>query len=388
VKERTIYDMVARQAIPFSRATGKLLFPRRLVDAWLEAQTELPAAGIAPAPPIYAGSNDPLLEWALRQSGCGLAVLARGSAQGLDDLAAGGAVLAGVHLLDPDSGTWNVAAAQAHLPGANYVMIHWARRTQGLITAAGNPLGISGLRDAAERGLRFATRAAGAGSQRLLEVLLAREGVTPGQLAATDRPAESHADLAALIETGEADCGLGLQAAAGHLGFIPLVTDESFDLAMTRRDYFEPPVQALLVLRRVRNLRPSRGPSRRVRPDRSGPGAMERLKAAPDPILTRAGPARVWCERPPARAGTRSACPVSTSPPELQGESREPHRPQPRRHYRRRPDIHVATARVGLSGRVAKVTAALTDAAAGKPRLAVGQTAAAVANLVDMSMED
>jgi len=104
VKERTIYDMVARQAIPFSRATGKLLFPIRLVDAWLEAQTELPAAGVAPAPPIYAGSNDPLLEWALRQSGSGLAVLARGSVQGLDDLASGRAVLAGLHLLDPESG--------------------------------------------------------------------------------------------------------------------------------------------------------------------------------------------------------------------------------------------------------------------------------------------
>jgi excisionase family DNA binding protein len=250
VKERTIYEMVARQTIPFSRATGKLLFPRRLVDAWLEAQTELPASGIAPAPPIYAGSNDPLLEWALRQSASGLAVLARGSVQGLEDLAAGRAVLAGFHLLDPESGRWNLSAVQAHLPGTSHVLIHWARRTQGLITASDNPLGIAGLHDAAERGLRFATRTAGAGSQRLLDVLLAREGLTIADLATVDRPAETHADLAALIETDEADCGLGLQAAAGHLGFLPLVADESFDLAMTRRDYFEAPVQTLLAFAR------------------------------------------------------------------------------------------------------------------------------------------
>lgn len=254
VKERTVYEMVARQTIPFSRATGKLLFPRRLLEAWLEAQTELPAAGIAPAPPIYSGSNDPLLEWALRQSGSGLAVLARGSAQGLDDLAAGSALLAGCHLLDPDSGTWNLAAAQAHLPGAGFVMIHWARRTQGLVTPAGNPLGISSLTDAARRRLRFATRAAGAGSQRLLEVLLAREGLTPAELTTVESPAETHADLATLIETGEADCGLGLQAAAGHLGFLPLVSDECFDLAMSRRHYFEPPVQALLSFARSESL--------------------------------------------------------------------------------------------------------------------------------------
>jgi putative molybdopterin biosynthesis protein len=250
VKERTIYEMVARQTIPFSRATGKLLFPRRLVDAWLEAQTELPVSGIAPAPPIYAGSNDPLLEWALRQSGSGLAVLARGSVQGLEDLAAGRAVLAGFHLLDPESGRWNLSAVQAHLPGTSHVLIHWARRTQGLITASDNPLGITGLRDAAERGLRFAIRSEGAGSQRLLDVLLAREGLSLAEITTVDRPAETHADLAALIETNEADCGLGMEAAAGHLGFIPLVADESFDLAMTRRDYFEPPVQTLLAFAR------------------------------------------------------------------------------------------------------------------------------------------
>jgi putative molybdopterin biosynthesis protein len=251
VKERTIYEMVARQTIPFSRATGKLLFPRRLVDAWLEAQTEVPEAGIAPAPPIYAGSSDPLLEWALRQSGSGLAVLVRGSGQGLEDLAAGRAVLAGFHLLDPETGEWNRAAARAHLPGGRHVLIHWARRTQGLITAAGNPMAITGLRDAAQRGLRFATRVGGAGSTRLFEVLLAREGLSLADLTTTDRPVETHADLATLIETGEADCGLGLQAAAGHLGFLPVVTDESFDLAMTRRDYFEPPIQTLLAFART-----------------------------------------------------------------------------------------------------------------------------------------
>jgi excisionase family DNA binding protein len=250
VTERTVYEMVARRAIPFTRATGKLLFPRRLIDAWLEAQTELPASGMAPAPPIYAGSNDPLLEWALRQSGGGLAVLARGSAAGLADLAEGRAALAGCHLLDPGTGVWNLAAARAHLPGAGHVLIHWARRTQGLITAADNPLAVTGLRDAVARGLRFAMRADGAGSARLLEVLLSREGLSPADLAAAGRPAGTHADLVALIETGEADCGLGLRAAAGRMGFIPLVGDESFDLAMTRRAYFEAPVQSLLAFAR------------------------------------------------------------------------------------------------------------------------------------------
>ena len=88
--------------------------------------------------------------------------------------------------------------------------------------------------------------AEGAGSQRLLDALLAREGLLRAALTTTERGAETHADLAALIETGEVQCGLGLQSAACQLGFLPLITDESFDLVMTRRAYFEPPVQRLL----------------------------------------------------------------------------------------------------------------------------------------------
>lgn len=251
VKERTIYDMVARQLIPVSRTTGKLLFPRRLIDAWLEAQTELPQAGLALPPPIYAGSNDPLLEWALRQAGTGLAVLANGSTYGLEELAAGRVVLAGCHLLDPSTGAWNLKAIESHLPRGAHVVIHWAKRTQGLLTAPGNPKGITSLEDAAARSLRFAVRGDGAGSQRLLEVLLVRSGLAVGELDRVERPAETHADLAALIETGEADCGLGLKAAAGRLGFIPLVMDECFDLVLTRRAYFEPPVQSLLAFTRT-----------------------------------------------------------------------------------------------------------------------------------------
>lgn len=251
VKERTIYDMVARGAIPFTRATGKLLFPRRLVDAWLETQTEVPREGLAPPPPIYAGSNDPLLEWALRQSGAGLAILASGSSHGLRELAAGRAMLAGCHLLDSESGDWNLPAVKANLPGGGHVVIHWARRTQGLLLAPGNPLGVTSLADAVTRGLRFALRPEGAGSRRLLDLMTAREGLSPDAIRVAERPAETHEDVADLVASGDAECGLGLEAAASGLAFVPLVADECFDLVMRRRDYFEPPIQALLAFTRT-----------------------------------------------------------------------------------------------------------------------------------------
>jgi putative molybdopterin biosynthesis protein len=249
IKERTVYEMVSRQQIPFTKASGKLLFPRRLIEAWLEGQTELPDAALAPPPMIYAGSSEPLLEWALRQSGSGLAILTNGSRHGLEELAAGRATLAGAHLIDPETGKYNIAAVRALLPRPDIVVIHWARRVQGLLVAKGNPLKIEGLADLAARGLRVATRGEGAGSQILLDMLLAREGLSPADLNIVPRVAESHGDLAGMIEMGEADSGLGLAAAT--VGFLPLWPGEAFDLVMRRRDYFEPPFQRLLTFART-----------------------------------------------------------------------------------------------------------------------------------------
>jgi len=244
-KERTIYDMVAKQAIPFTRATGKLLFPRRLIEAWLEAQTESPEASALPMPQIYSGSNDPLLDWALRYSKAGLAVRAGDSSRGLDDLAAGEAMLAGLHLFDPVSDTWNVQAVRNVLSSQSFVLVHWARRTQGLLVAPGNPHDAASLRDCVELGLRFALRSEGSGTQRLLDIQLSRSGLSMADLNIVPGTAHTHADLATMIETDAADCGFGIQAASGALGFVPLVQDDQFDLAMSRRAFFEQPIQRL-----------------------------------------------------------------------------------------------------------------------------------------------
>ncbi len=251
VSERTIYEMAARGDIPHTRITGKLLFPRRLIDAWIEAQTAQPQAGLPPAPPIYAGSSEPLLEWALRQAGTGLAVLSVGSTLGLDHLAEGRAVLAGCHLIDPDTGSYNIAAVRAHVPGHDIVVIGWAMRQQGIITAPGNPHGITGLVDAVSRGLVMVARGEGAGSQRLLDVTLQRLAIDATTLRMADRRADTHADLAAMIAEGTGDWGLGLASAADGLGFLPLPELECFDLVMRRRDWFLPPVQALMAFART-----------------------------------------------------------------------------------------------------------------------------------------
>src|SRR3989337_2520519 len=90
LSERKLYELVANGAVPCTKVTGRWLFPRAALDRWVTAGLVVPAAfARVAAPPIIGGSHDPLLEWALRESGCGLAGLPEGSGEGLRRLKRG-----------------------------------------------------------------------------------------------------------------------------------------------------------------------------------------------------------------------------------------------------------------------------------------------------------
>lgn len=256
LKERKVYDLVRAERIPCSRVTGKLLFPKQAVDLWLLQHTEFAGPEPRLAPPVVAGSHDPLLEWALRQSGCDLALLAGGSEDGLRRLAAGQAVVAGIHLLDPDSGDYNIPAARSLAGMADIVLIEWARREQGLVLTPGNPLAIGSLADLAQKRARVVRRQEGAGAQVLLRHLLVRDELSFEALPVVEPPALTETDIATAVLDGNADCGLAIRAVARRfrLDFIPLHT-ERFDLVMRRRDYFEAPMQTLLGFTRTAAFR-------------------------------------------------------------------------------------------------------------------------------------
>src|SRR5262249_50713449 len=99
LSERKLYELVANGAVPCTKATGRWLFPKAALDRWLAAGLIAPVAlAQVPAPPIIGGSHDPLLEWALRESGSGLASLPEGSEAGLRRLARGEVAAAAIHL--------------------------------------------------------------------------------------------------------------------------------------------------------------------------------------------------------------------------------------------------------------------------------------------------
>ena len=164
LSERKLYELVAQGAVPCTKVTGRWLFPRAALDRWVTAGLIAPAAlAHVAAPPIIGGSHDPLLEWALRESGCGLASLPEGSEEGLRRLARGEVMVAAIHLhaLEGDDEQVNIATV-ADAPGLHdAVVIAFARREQGILVAPGNPLKLSDIASIAQ-----SARAHGATSAR------------------------------------------------------------------------------------------------------------------------------------------------------------------------------------------------------------------------------
>jgi putative molybdopterin biosynthesis protein len=253
LKERKVYELAKSGAIPVSRVTGKLLFPRALVEAWVLRNTEYREGlgALANRPLVLAGSHDPLLDWALRESGAGIATYFDGSLDGLARLARGAAIAAGMHVLEPETGGFNVAHLTAAMPGQPVALIEIAKREQGLVLPAGNPRRISSVAGLA--GLRVIPRQPGAGSRILLDHLMAEAGLEAGDVSVLDPPARNQTDVALAVAEGRADAGMAVAAAARplKLDFLPLFA-ERFDLAVWRRDYFEPPLQALFAFARTR----------------------------------------------------------------------------------------------------------------------------------------
>jgi excisionase family DNA binding protein len=249
LSERKLYELVAAGTLPCTKMTGRWLFPKAALDRWLASGLVTPAGmTLSPRPPIVGGSQDPLLDWALRDSGCGLAALPEGSEAGLLRLSRNEVVAAAIHLHRPD-GDDDAAntEAVAQAPGLyDAVVIAFCRREQGLVVAPGNPLGLTDIGSVARTRARLAQRPAGAGAQLLLLALVARAGLAADALVVVKPVCPTGPDLGAAVRSGRADCGIASRsvAHAAGLGFVPLLW-EHFDLVLRQRDYFLPGPQAL-----------------------------------------------------------------------------------------------------------------------------------------------
>jgi putative molybdopterin biosynthesis protein len=201
---------------------------------------------------LILGSHDltiDLLAQFLAHRGARLSSANLGSLGGLIALRRGEAHLAGSHLLDIESGEYNLAYIKEYIPDIPVVVVALVARQQGLIVAQGNPKGIKGLQDLVRQGITFINRQRGAGTRLLLDYHLQQANIQTDAIAGYHREEYTHLAVAAAIASQRADCALGIRAAAAalKLDFIPLF-DERYDLVIPSEHYHSPKLTPLLEL--------------------------------------------------------------------------------------------------------------------------------------------
>ena len=238
VKQRKIYDLVARADIPFTKTTGKLLFPKDAVLAWINKDS----ASVKPGQLTISGSHDPLLEAVLRHSQAEIATIWNGSSAGLELVSSGRASAAVLHIFSPDDHSWNLRAVETTCSDQDVVLLHWAKRTRGLVMTKASADKVTSLADI--QPFRVSRRQPGAGAQILFDCLLEEAGLAHTSFHQTEAFHTELEAVLALLE-GQADIAFGLQHLASryNLAFLPLIT-ESVDIIVDRRMVFEPAFQA------------------------------------------------------------------------------------------------------------------------------------------------
>lgn len=170
-----------------------------------------------------------------------------GSLAGLMALKRGEAHIAPIHLLDEETGTYNIPMIKKMFTDIcrPMALIKGVKRVQGIIVPNGNPKQIQGIEDIV--GLRFVNRQFGAGTRVLFDFLLKQKGISPKDIQGYDKEAATHMAVAALVQSGAVDCGMGIESAARAMGldFIP-VGHEEYDFALEKSNLELPHVKAFI----------------------------------------------------------------------------------------------------------------------------------------------
>ncbi|HET7090388.1 MAG TPA: molybdopterin biosynthesis protein [Anaerolineae bacterium] len=208
---------------------------------------------------VHIGSHDLTLDllaqFLAEKSGRRFVSANAGSLGGLIALRRGEAHLAGSHLLDPETGEYNISYVKQYLPGTPVSLVTLLRREQGLIVTKGNPKRIESLAHLARPDVRFVNRQRGAGTRVLLDYRLGQLGIAPEQVRGYEREEYTHLAVAAAVQSGVADCGLGVRAAARalDLDFVP-VEWERYDLVIPDIYYESDLIKPLLDLLRSKGF--------------------------------------------------------------------------------------------------------------------------------------
>jgi excisionase family DNA binding protein len=258
INEKMVYSLVSEKGLPASKITGKWLFPRHLVEQWVEASTiNYPSAATSPSVSqsvlIITGSNDLLLDRVMSlyntQFSGHIAVFGNlGSMGGLQALRQNSCHIASSHLLQENGEDYNFEFASReleHMPA----IVNFCKREQGILMAKGNPHHIKTIADLAQPEIRIVNRPLGTGTRLLLDQELKKAAIRTDKIVGYNREVHRHLDVGLDILADRADAGLGIHAVAGllNLDFVPLRW-ERYDLMVFKERFFDAIVQNFLSL--------------------------------------------------------------------------------------------------------------------------------------------
>ncbi len=267
IHEKQVYALIKANRIPSTRVTGKWVFPKKLIDEWIENNAR---SGIAEARRksrriegalLAAGSNDPILDILktyIRKTYPEFYIFSSntGSTDGLKALSQGYTDIAWSHLLDPKSGQYNIPFLSTYLPNLNAVVVNLFNRDLGFLAAPGNPLRIRGFKDLAKPKVRFINRQKGSGTRVLLDHHLKSLKIPVPTIEGYENEVYTHFEVGLSILAKEADVGLATGSVSKLLGlsFVPLA-HESFDMLLNQSTFFERGVQAFIEILNSREFR-------------------------------------------------------------------------------------------------------------------------------------
>lgn len=170
-----------------------------------------------------------------------------GSMGGIMSLQRNETHMAGIHLLDEESETYNIAFLKKFLLNTPWILVNLVKREQGLLVAKGNPLGIKGIKDLKEKNIRYLNRQRGAGTRILFDYLLEKAGISSDEIYGYQREEYTHLAIGAAIKNDAADAALGIYASARvmDLDFIPIV-EEKYDLCLLTDNLNEDKINILI----------------------------------------------------------------------------------------------------------------------------------------------
>jgi excisionase family DNA binding protein len=253
INEKQVYALIKAGSIPCTRVTGKWIFPKHLIDEWIDSSARhTPERKQSTGPSnriLAAGSNDPVLDLLISQNNsenfsifsCNI-----GSTQGLEFLKESKSDIAWCHLFDPESKTYNIPYIASHLADKKIAVVHLFYREIGILVSPDAEKKVKNIEDLAS-GVRFINRQKGSGIRIFLEHNLKKAGVDPAAIEGYQNEVNTHFEIGLSILSGKADAGIST-VAISKLMDLPFTTlaRESFDMVIGKETFFEKGIQLFI----------------------------------------------------------------------------------------------------------------------------------------------